>query len=294
MNPLSRPFLHLECIRTASLREEDFLPDLSPGEQARSRGMTGERRKSFIVGRARLRRRLSRLYQCPPGAVRLSSESPPVLRESPLKPGSGSSGFIPSFFSFSYTRGFVFCSIARCPHGLDAETPRTPEKTRSLRKALFSPEEEEKLIRFSGHSSKISGTSRTSVTEAAPGSPPEDPATQDRLFYLIWTRREALAKASGRSVWSIRSLLCPDSFPDFFRDTPEGLWLLRSEELKKEGRNITISWARKQEKEAPEKTGEKEETGIPLLAPAEGSRAPGESAPSGDRISWSFFPAEES
>jgi 4'-phosphopantetheinyl transferase len=141
-------------------------------------------RRRFLVSRGELRLLLGRYLGTAPGAVRLTrlANGKPIV--------TSSAGRAPLHFSLSHSGDQVLYAVTRTAEvGADVQRFRTDVDWRGLASRFFAPAEAIRL-----HSA-----------ERASGRPG---------FYRLWTRKEAMAKADGRSLfWWLSTDLSSDPTP---------------------------------------------------------------------------------
>jgi len=158
---------------------------LSADELHRTRALPSPTdRRRFLVGRGELRLLLGRYLGTAPGAVRLIRlpNGKPIV--------ASSAGRTPLHFSLSHSGEQVLYAVTRTGEvGADVQRFRTDVDWRGLASRFFAPAEAIRL-----HSA-----------ERASGRPG---------FYRLWTRKEAMAKADGRSLfWWLGTELSSDRTP---------------------------------------------------------------------------------
>jgi 4'-phosphopantetheinyl transferase len=145
---------------------------LSAEELTRTRALLSPTdRRRFLVSRGQLRLLLGRYLGMAPSAVRLTRlpSGKPIV--------TSSVGHAPLQFSLSHSGEQVLYAVTRTGEvGADVQRFRTDVDWRGLASRFFAPAEAIRL-----HSG-----------ERASGPPG---------FYRLWTRKEAMAKADGRSLF---------------------------------------------------------------------------------------------
>ncbi|MFN5608492.1 MAG: 4'-phosphopantetheinyl transferase family protein [Holosporales bacterium] len=152
-----------------------WLEILSPAEQAFLQTLTAPtRQQTFAWGRWLVRTSLSRHASVASSGWGISL--PGTGRPTVLAPALAK----PLFFSLSHCDNRAVCAIAKTPSiGIDIEDTRRSIRIAAVAQRLFAPDEQTAL-------------------SAEPD--------QRALFFTLWTRREAFAKASGLSVLKSRQL----------------------------------------------------------------------------------------
>ena len=127
-------------------------------------------RRQYLVSRGRLRELLSRYLGQPAPDIRLvtEGEGKPVIE-----------GERQVEFNLSHSGELVLYAVAAgTPVGIDVEKLRPMPRALELAQRFLSPEEHEQLV----------------------AAAPEQRSPQ---FFSMWVRREAYAKARGKSVWRV-------------------------------------------------------------------------------------------
>lgn len=168
---------------------------LSAEERARAdRYPDGRRADRFVAGRAGLRKLLALYVDGDPGNLYLVQGPGGKPRLDASRHGADVS------FSVSYSGDIIVYAISRQgPVGVDVERKRAALVQEPLNRVAFTPSE----IRFLQSS-----------------------ALEDRCetFFVWWTRKEAVAKATGRGVPILRSIKMPISEPLASRPQLCGGW----------------------------------------------------------------------
>lgn len=150
----------------AALREQ-----LTPDEKARAERFRIDRpRREFVVARGLLRRLLASALHCVPPAVRLeaSANGKPRLAGPATSPGIE--------FNVSHSHGLAVVAMTLgAVVGVDVECIRDKPDIERLAERFFSPHE-------------------NNVLRSVP------PAQRRRAFFLCWTRKEAILKATGKGI----------------------------------------------------------------------------------------------
>jgi 4'-phosphopantetheinyl transferase len=138
---------------------------LAPDERARAAAYRQpDDRDRFLIGRTLLRLAAARALGCAPGAVplRWGTHGRPELDVPGLH------------LSLTHSGGEIAAALADAPVGLDVETAVAPLPIEVMDVAFSRAE-------------------RAAVAAAAPDD-------RTRLFYGVWTRKEAVLKADGRGL----------------------------------------------------------------------------------------------
>lgn len=168
---------------------------LSAEEIARSLRFRREQdRRCFMAARIVLRRLLAQYTGCPAAQLelRVTEWGKPHLPASPI------------FFNVSHSGGQVLLAFADgVPMGVDIERVRSGVSARQIARRWFTSEE----VRWME----------------------EEPATERVRFFQLWTRKEALVKATGSGLF--RELHSFSALPDRVRledGSAAGEWFLRT------------------------------------------------------------------
>lgn len=162
---------------------------LSDDETEAAQHLTGASQVRFKNRRGALRLLLGRYLQKDPASLQFSRNQ------------SGKPSLVTGDISFSISRSGDTCAIAMARHceiGIDIERLREIDDRDSIAIKFFAPEE-------------IHTLTKAAASEV------------DRLFLNVWTRKEAIAKASGLGVSHGLSILVPaqNRLQGFRVDTPE-------------------------------------------------------------------------
>lgn len=163
----------LLCRFTPALaRAEQYRPLLDAREQSHLTGLRRESaRQRYLVGRALLRHGLADFLGREPQALSFVSGS------------QGKPGLVGGecCFNLSHSHDWLALAVSRSgPVGVDVEFHGRRNRLEDLARHYFSPEEQAGLAGLSG------------------------PARRAR-FFMLWTLREAYAKALGGSLWDTLS-----------------------------------------------------------------------------------------
>lgn len=165
-------------------RESELLPQLHPQEQARYQGFTHlRRRQMWLAGRELL---LTALARCcgRVDACALRSDAN----------GAVHYGDADVHLSLSHSGDLLAVAIAVSPVGVDVEASRP-------RSCI-------------AHSQRLFACAETEYLHTLP------PAERQTGFYILWTLKEAVAKATGLSLW--------DSLRNAEFDLPHSRFMLRA------------------------------------------------------------------
>ena len=178
-----------------------FMKTLSSDEQARAaRFLRTEDRVSFSIGRGILRCVLSKYLGSAPENIRFdyTSFGKPRLRINPEEP-------LLNFNVSHSNRWAVFAIGKNRKIGIDVEHIRADLDVLGISRRFFSPQEADLI-----------------------GSAPKD--KRQRLFYKIWVRKEAYAKATGKglSMPLSRFAVPLGSHTPVILDNDKDLWLFHS------------------------------------------------------------------
>ncbi len=147
----------------------EYLPVLSPHEHERAERYRVERaRTQFIVTRGVLRKLLGRYLDCDPGQIgfQYARAGKPSLENAEFN----------LQFSVSHSGELAALVFARdCEVGIDIEHVRPMPEMQAIARSQFSRDECAQLF-----------------------SAPEQ--NREKLFFRFWTRKEALAKATGVGI----------------------------------------------------------------------------------------------
>ncbi len=150
-------------------RAEQYRPLLDSREQAHLAGLRRESaRLRFLVGRGLLRHGLSEVLGRAPEtlAFELGAQGKPELRDEAA-----------CYFNLSHSHDWLALVISRAgPVGVDVEFHGRRNRVDDLARHYFSREEQAQLAGLSG-------------------------AARRARFFMLWTLREAYAKALGCSLW---------------------------------------------------------------------------------------------
>jgi 4'-phosphopantetheinyl transferase len=189
--------LHAVDLRAEGQPWETWVSDLAPKERARAdRFAFPEGRRRFIVGRATLRRLLADRLQILPADISLieGPQGKPALDPALSKRNKLASSI---GFNLSHSGDMAVIAIGSGELGIDVESVHRSVDAMAIVRRFFSE------------------TERAGFEAMEPG------VVRDRLFFRVWTRKEALVKAVGRG------LSCPlSSFTVPLGDlSTEGEWL---------------------------------------------------------------------
>lgn len=148
---------------------------LSSGELARAKAMRDDRRRArFVAGRASLRELLATLTGAEPSGLAFDygASGKPVLRPTTHITCA------PLHFSVTHSGGLALIAVTRMgPVGIDVERLR-------------------EIPRAAAIARRVLGESEAAALTAMHG------AERDAHFLRLWTRWEAVVKATGGSIWS--------------------------------------------------------------------------------------------
>ena len=165
--------LDLSCSEGAAWVEAGW-DLLSPDEVERARRLrAGKSRDELVAGRAALRHLLARELRCCSEDVEFSTgaHGKPLLVEGGIE------------FNVAHSQGMILIALSRAGRvGIDVEDVARPVEALDVARTAFHPEESHYLNAV-------------------------DEAVLPELFYRMWTRKEAVAKADGRGL-----ALAPQSF----------------------------------------------------------------------------------
>jgi 4'-phosphopantetheinyl transferase len=165
--------LHTLDLRAEGHSWEAWVTDLAPTERARAdRFAFPEGRRRFVVGRTSLRRLLGSRLGLPASEVQLidGPHGKPTLAPCHDSIANGLS------FNLTHSGELALMALGRGDLGVDLESPLRPVDAMAVVRRFFSE------------------TERNGI-EALPSG-----ADRDRLFFRVWTRKEALVKAVGRGL----------------------------------------------------------------------------------------------
>lgn len=155
---------------------ETWVSDLAPKERARAdRFAFPEGRRRFIVGRATLRRLFADRLHILPSEVALieGPQGKPALDPVWLKRAGAEASI---GFNLSHSGEMAVIAIGPCELGVDVESVHRSVDAMAIVRRFFSEAE------------------RAGFEAMEPG------VVRDRLFFRVWTRKEALVKAVGRGL----------------------------------------------------------------------------------------------
>jgi 4'-phosphopantetheinyl transferase len=133
-----------------------------------------EDKNRFILGRIVLRKLLAELLQCQPEEV-------PIVISKHKKPVLASTSAAPIHFSLSHSGDYILIGISKNEIGVDIEHTDTAFEYKNVMQHSFNTEE----ISFIN----------------------DDESQASFNFYLLWTRKEALLKATGKGLTNKLSLI---------------------------------------------------------------------------------------
>ena len=165
--------LHTVDLRADGHSWESWVPDLAADERARAERISfSEGRRRFVVGRASLRRLLGSRLGLPASEVQLveGDHGKPALDPCYAPATRGLT------FNLTHSGELALLAIANREVGIDLESPLRSVDAMAVVRRFFSEAE------------------RRGFDAMPPG------ADRDRLFFRVWTRKEALVKAIGRGL----------------------------------------------------------------------------------------------
>ncbi len=178
--PLAANEIHVwaTTLSVASDVLENFSATLSPDEQERAQKFKFEKhRNRYIAGRGALRGILGKYFNVGPAGLRFvySANGKPTL--------SGEFAGAGIHFNLAHTEDLALVAVTRIGLvGVDVEAVRPVKNVEELVARFFSPRENELFQKVSDH---------------------EKPAA----FFNLWTRKEALLKATGEGITRSLSLV---------------------------------------------------------------------------------------
>jgi 4'-phosphopantetheinyl transferase len=165
--------LHTVDLRAEGHPWESWVADLAPAERARAdRFAFPEGRRRFVVGRVTLRRLLGSRLGVPAAEVQLidGAHGKPALAPCHDAIANGLS------FNLTHSGELALVALGQGDLGVDLESPLRVVDAMAVVRRFFSEAER------NGFESLPAGADR------------------DRLFFRVWTRKEALVKAVGRGL----------------------------------------------------------------------------------------------
>ena len=165
--------LHTVDLRAEGLNWESWVSDLAPEESDRAErfAFPGGRRR-FVVARASLRRLLGSRLGIPASEVQMvdGSHGKPAMAPCHAPAVNGLA------FNLTHSGELALIAIGQGDLGVDLESPLRSVDAMAVVRRFFSESERNGF-------------------EALPTG-----AERDRLFFRVWTRKEALVKAVGRGL----------------------------------------------------------------------------------------------
>lgn len=168
-----RIHVHVVDLASSTLQQPRLESVLNDEEQARARRFRYSRhRQRWVTCRARTRMLLSAYLDIPPNVIRFATglNGKPLIHSEQLNHHEN------FHFNLSHSKNLGLLAVTRAgPVGIDVEFLKTINDWQAVATRFFSETEQQELAQV-------------------------DPALRSRAFFLAWTRKEAIIKATGEGL----------------------------------------------------------------------------------------------